>query len=51
MPEHHIRRGRLHEGLVELRAIAEEVVSVTVDPDDDDCYVVITKPVDVETRS
>jgi hypothetical protein len=50
MPEHHIRRGRLHEGLLELRAHAEEVVTVTVDPDDEECYVVITKVVDIEER-
>ena len=50
MPEHHIRRGRLHEGLVELRAQSEEIVWVFPDPDDQDCYLVITKSLEGETR-
>ena len=51
MPEHHIRRVRLHEGLKELRAQSEEIVSVSPDADDPDCYLVITKPAGVETRA
>ena len=51
MPVHHIPRGRLHEDIVQLTREQHEVVSVTLDPDDAQCYIVVTStPGEVETR-
>jgi hypothetical protein len=52
MPEYHVPRTSLHERMKELeRSEHEHVVSTTIDPDDRDCYIIVTRSNDaIETR-
>lgn len=51
MPVHHVPRRELRDHLQEFtRQRAEHVVSVVPDPEDSDCYLVVTEWHEIETR-
>ena len=51
MPIHHVPRHQLHDALHRFtREEGERVTSVVPDPEDSQCFLVLTEPVEVETR-
>jgi hypothetical protein len=51
MPIHHVPRRELHDALQRFtRESGERVTSVIPDPEDSQCFLVLTELVEVETR-
>jgi hypothetical protein len=51
MPIHHVPRRELHDALHRFtRESGERVTSVIPDPEDSQCFLVLTELVEVETR-